>query len=93
VLPVGAVPPNPLELVQRPAFSLLIHELLSKFDHVVVDTPASVHGADARVLAAKCGAALAIGRKGRSRMKSMQTLINALAKGPAQLAGVIVNEQ
>ncbi len=93
VLPVGAVPPNPLELVQRPAFGLLMHELLSKFDYVVVDTPASVHGADARVVAAKCGAALVIGRRGKSRMKSMQTLITGLSKGPAQLAGVIVNEQ
>ena len=93
VLPVGAVPPNPLELVQRPAFGLLMHELLSKFDHVVVDTPASVHGADARVVAAKCGAALVIGRRGKSRMKSMQTLITGLSKGPTQLAGVIVNEQ
>lgn len=93
VLPVGAVPPNPLELVQRPAFGLLMHELLSKFDYVVVDTPASVHGADARVVAAKCGAALVIGRRGKSRMKSMQTLITGLSKGPTQLAGVIVNEQ
>jgi protein-tyrosine kinase len=92
LLPVGAVPPNPLELVLRPAFSLLIHEVLSKFDYVIVDTPAAVHGADARVVAAKCGAALAVGRKGTSRMASMQTLISALSKGPSKLAGVVMNE-
>jgi protein-tyrosine kinase len=39
VLPVGTVPPNPLELVERPAFGLLMRELTAKFDHVVVDTP------------------------------------------------------
>ena len=67
VLPVGITPPNPLELVERPAFGLLMRELLSKFDHVVVDTPAAVFGADAAVIAARCGAALVIARKGRSR--------------------------
>lgn len=92
VMPVGAVPPNPLELVQRPAFGLLLHELLSKFDHVVVDTPAATHGADARVIAAKSGAVLVIGRKGRSRMTKMQGLLKSLGKGPAAIAGVVMNE-
>jgi chain length determinant protein tyrosine kinase EpsG len=92
VLPVGTIPPNPLELVQRPAFELLIREMLNKFDHVVVDTPAATHGADSRVIAAKCGAVLAIGRRGRTRMKAMDSLISALARGPAQLAGVVMNE-
>lgn len=92
VLPAGAVPPNPLELVQRPAFGLLIHELLSKFDYVVVDTPAASHGADSRVVAAKCGAALIVGRRDHSRMDSLSALTTALSKGPVKIAGVIVNE-
>ena len=53
ILPVGTTPPNPLELVERPAFGLLMRELATKFDHVVVDTPAAVHGADAMVIAAR----------------------------------------
>ncbi|HJW10296.1 MAG TPA: tyrosine protein kinase, partial [Albitalea sp.] len=92
VLPVGTVPPNPLELVQRPAFSLLVRELLSKFDHVIVDTPAAAHGADARVLAAKCGAALVMGRRGNTRVKAMQQLLHALAGTPTRVAGVMLNE-
>jgi protein-tyrosine kinase len=92
VLPVGTVPPNPLELLQRPAFGLLLKELLSKFDHVVVDTPAAVHGADARVAAAACGAALVIGRVDKSRMDAMQGLIARLKKSPAQVAGVVMND-
>jgi protein-tyrosine kinase len=89
---VGTVPPNPLELVQRPAMGLLMQELLTKFDHIVVDTPAAVHGADARVLAAKCGAALIVGRRGTTRMKSVHALVSALLKSPTKLAGVMVNE-
>ena len=92
VLPVGTVPPNPLELVQGPTFRLLMQEFLKKFDHVLVDTPAAVHGADVRVIAATCGAALAIGRQGKTGMKAMKALIDALAKGPSQFAGVVMNQ-
>jgi chain length determinant protein tyrosine kinase EpsG len=92
VLPVGITPPNPLELVERPAFSLLIRELTAKFDHVVVDTPAAVYGADAAVIAARCGAALVIARKNESQVGALQELVAALADTPAKLAGVVINE-
>ena len=92
VLPVGVTPPNPLELIERPAFSLLLSELLSKFDHVIVDTPSAVYGADASALAARCGAALVIARKDQSRVAALQDLVSTLAQSPAKLAGVILNE-
>jgi protein-tyrosine kinase len=92
VLPVGTLPPNPLELLQRPAFSLLLQELLSKFDHIVVDTPSSTHGADSRVLAAQCGVAMVIGRRGTSRMAAVHGLITEVTRGSAKFAGVVINE-
>ena len=92
VLPVGVTPPNPLELIERTAFSILLSELLSKFDHVVVDTPSAAYGADASALAARCGAALVIARKDKSRVAALQDLVATLAQSPAKLAGVIMNE-
>lgn len=92
VLPAGAVPPNPLELVQRPAFGLLMRELLTKFDHVIVDTPAATHGADARVIAGSCGAALLVGRRRATRMQSLQKLLHDVAKTGTCVTGVMVNE-
>jgi len=92
VLPVGITPPNPLELVERPAFGLLMRELLSKFEHVVVDTPAAIYGSDAAVIAARCGAALVIARQGRSRLSELQDLVATLSEGPARLTGVVMNE-
>jgi protein-tyrosine kinase len=92
VLAAGTTPPNPLELVERPAFGLLMRELASKFDHIVVDTPAACSGADASVIAARCGAAVVIARKNESRVASLQDLMASLAGTPARLAGVVVNE-
>lgn len=92
ILPVGATPPNPIELVERPAFGLLIRELLQKFDHVVVDTPAASFGADSAVIAAKCGAALVVARKNESRISALQQLVGTLEQSSAKLVGVVVNE-
>ncbi len=60
VLPLGTLPPNPAELVERPSFGLLMRELADKFDQVVVDTPAAVYGTDAAVIAARCGSVLVV---------------------------------
>lgn len=93
ILPVGITPPNPLELVERPAFGLLMRELASKFDHVIVDTAAAVHGADAGVSAARCGAALVVARKDKSQFTALQELVASFAGSAAQLAGVVFNER
>lgn len=92
VLPVGTQPPNPLELVERPAFGLLMRELATKFDYVLVDTPAAAYGSDAAVIAARCGAALVIARKNTSRVAAVQQLVASLAGSPGKLAGVVMNE-
>ena len=92
LLTVGTTPPNPLELVERPVFGLLMRELTLKFDHVVVDTTAAEYGTDAAVIAARCGAALVVARKNSSRIGALQELSEMLGHSPANLAGVIVNE-
>lgn len=92
VMPVGVTPPNPLELIERPAFRLLMAELLRKFDHVVVDTPAASLGSDAAVISAKCGAALMLARRDRTKMKRLNELVEMVGATPAKLCGVILNE-
>jgi protein-tyrosine kinase len=92
VLTVGTLPPNPLELLQRASFGLVMQELLTRWDHVIVDTPASSHGADNRVVVARCGAALVLGRRDRTRLQAMQTLVQQIGRTQARLAGVMLNE-
>jgi chain length determinant protein tyrosine kinase EpsG len=40
VLPSGPLPPNPLELLSRPAFAALIGKAQAEYDVVLIDTPA-----------------------------------------------------
>lgn len=92
VMPVGVIPPNPLELIERPAFRLLMGELMRKFDHVIVDTPAAEHGMDAPVIASKCGAALVLGRRDKSTIETLNDLVATISSSAAKLAGVVMNE-
>lgn len=92
VLPAGAPPPNPLELLERPAFALLLREMTGKFDHVLVDTAAAEFGSDAAVTAARCGGALMVARNDKSRIDALQALASGLAGGAAKIFGVVTND-
>ncbi|MBC7664291.1 MAG: chain length determinant protein EpsF [Caulobacter sp.] len=92
VLPVGVAPPNPLELLESPAFGLLIKELLGKFDHVIIDSPSAIVGADAGVIAARSGAFVSVARAGQTCMASMIELVASLRDTTTLSLGFVLNE-
>lgn len=92
ILPAGAIPPNPTELLHSPEFDLLLSELSGKFDVVLVDTPAADHGSDARVIAEKCGSALVVVRKDQSRMKDAEAFLGQLRQGDCIVVGPLIND-
>ena len=92
LMPVGITPPNPLELIQRPAFGELLSALLVKFDHVIVDTPAADHGSDARSIAQACQNVLLVGRKDHTRTKQMNRFIDSIKGTVGHIAGMVMNE-
>lgn len=92
LLPAGVIAPNPTELLQRAAMSLLLKELLSKFDYVLVDTPAADHGSDARIIAMHCGAAMVVGRKDKTSTSAMKQLIQHLDKSKVKMSGIVLND-
>lgn len=92
VLPSGVIPPNPQELVERPAFSMLMTELRSKFDYVIVDTPAAEVGIDCVSIASKCQQLLFVVRAGANTAKDVKQLQKFCARARAQVLGTILND-
>jgi len=92
VLPVGPVPPNPLELVEGTRFAAMLAMVSATFDHVIVDTPAFRDGMDSAVIAAACRFALVVVRRHRTPMNGVQDLLAALSRSPAEVAGVVLND-
>ena len=93
VLPAGIEPPNPNELIAKPGFTLLLRDLLQRFDQVIVDTPAASLGADARITAMKAGSCLVVSRRHGTKVKSLKALLDAVDKSPTALAGVMLNDR
>jgi len=91
VLPVGAVPPNPLELLEGAVLRRLLDDVRGKFDHVIVDTPSAIQGMDGAVTAAACGAALLVLRPDTSRLVPAQDLRAAVTAGGALTVGAVFN--
>ena len=92
VLPAGASPPNPLELLARPRFPQLLAELGQKFEVILLDSPAAADFADAQTLAVRAGAALIVARKNYTRMWQVRGVSDSVAQGNATIVGTVLND-
>ncbi len=50
MLPVGAIPPNPTELLESPRFGQLIDKLKPRYDYILIDCPPVEVVADAQII-------------------------------------------
>ena len=92
VLPAGATPPNPLELLARPLFPQLIVDLAQQFDVILIDTPSTSEYADAQTIAVRAGAALIVARKNATRMWRVQGISDSVSHASATVIGTVLND-
>lgn len=91
LLPAGPLPPNPLELLNRPAFGRLLAAAAGDYDVVIIDTPAAASGADASLIARRAGAALAVACRHRTQLAAFADFTRALAGAGVALVGSVYN--
>lgn len=92
ILPAGAVPPNPQELIGRSGFAELLQSLIRDFDIVIIDTPAAKECDEAQTIAAGTTAALILARKNHSSVSEMVELTSNLQQIGTTLVGSILND-
>jgi len=91
VLPAGAIPPNPQELLGRSVFSALIATVAGQYDVVVVDTPAGAEIADSQTIATRTRGALVVARKDFSSAPAMRAFVSSLQHGGVAVVGSVLN--
>jgi chain length determinant protein tyrosine kinase EpsG len=91
LLPAGACPPNPQELLLRPSFPDLLGELRSEFDFIFFDTPPAKLYADAQSLAIHVGGAVLVARKDHTRIGDTAGVIRSLTDAGARVFGTVLN--
>lgn len=91
VLPAGPIPPNPQELLGRPAFQRFLAELDKEFDVVILDTPPSEGSADAQTIVTRACGALMVVRRHHTPLRAVKLLVDGLAGAEATLMGAVIN--
>ena len=91
LLPAGALPPNPQELLARPGFARLVSALRSSYEVILIDTPASEYCADAGTIAARAGAALMVACRDRSSVHRLASLSEDLRQFGITIVGAVLN--
>ena len=92
VLPAGTEPPNPLELLDRPALSGLINDVAEQFDVILIDTPPALECADAQTLSARIGGALIVVRRHHARIADIEEVKQQLAVAGAEVVGAVLTD-
>lgn len=91
LLPAGARPPNPQELLSRHALATLLEELRTEFDVILFDTPPAKRYADAQSVAFRAGSVMVLARKDRTRLADTAGVIRELSGTGARIVGTVLN--
>ena len=92
VLPAGVLPPNPQELVTRPAFAQLLRRLEPHVAVIILDSPAAAESADAQTLAVRAGAALLVARKNVTRLSRAKRVADSVLHAKGTIVGAVYND-
>lgn len=91
ILPSGPQPPNPQELVSRPAFAKLLEELSEQYSVIIIDTPAAAY-ADAQVIANRASGALLLARRHLTAIGDLAVMADNLRNTGVQLVGSAITD-
>jgi len=91
LLPAGARPPNPQELLSGLGLGVLLHELRTEFDIILFDTAPAQAYADAQAVAFRAGNALVVARKDTTRLADTKAVIRELGDMGAHIVGTVFN--
>jgi polysaccharide biosynthesis transport protein len=91
VIPAGAVPPSPTEILSSRTFEDLLLKLREDFDHLIIDTPPIVEFADGRIVSTMAGGTVLVFRNHFTTRKAANLARKLLSEVNSKVLGVIFN--
>ncbi|MDH5544938.1 MAG: polysaccharide biosynthesis tyrosine autokinase [Gammaproteobacteria bacterium] len=92
VLPVGMIPPRPLDLLSSERFQSLLSELITRYDHIIIDTPPVHAVSDALVLSRRVHDVVFVTRYDSTSHFTARKALAQLTEARAKIAGVVLNQ-
>ncbi len=91
VLPSGATPPNPSEILASPAYGRLIDSLRLAYDYIIIDTPPVGIVSDTLSVATKTDGLLIILKENVSLYSDFEKVLDNIKLAGVRLLGVVLN--
>lgn len=88
----GPIPPNAAELLTSDRLHVLIEQLLTRFDHVVIDSPPVMGLADAPLIASRVEGVIYTVESHGIRSSLVRTALGRLSSANARLLGVVLTK-
>ena len=93
LLPCGAVPPNPAELLATGAFDAMLAEVQDGYDSILIDAPPILGVTDALLISAKTQVSLLVVEWGRNHHGGLRTAVERLRRAGGSIIGAILTKQ
>lgn len=90
VMTAGAVPPNPLQLIESSAMAGLIEELEQSFDFIIIDSPPVLPVADSAVLSKLATGAVFVASAGKTTRQQLRRALESFDKVGASVVGIVL---
>jgi polysaccharide biosynthesis transport protein len=92
LLPCGAIPPNPAELLHAERFKRLVGELAQHYDRVIFDSPPVSAVTDAAILSRLTDGTLLVAQCGVTTKEMLARACRNLADSHVNLLGCVLND-
>lgn len=91
VLPSGATPPNPSEMLASPAYERLIDSLRLAYDYIIIDTPPVGIVSDALSVANKTDGVIIIVKEKVTLHTDFDKVLDSIKLAGVKILGVVLN--
>ena len=92
VIPNGAIPPNPVELLNSKELEDLIQELTDQYNYVLIDSPPAATLTDAVVLAPYADGVILVVKHAATPVEIIKQTIDNLNNANANMLGVVISQ-
>jgi len=91
LLPCGAIPPNPAELISSQKMKSMLKELCTQYDHILIDSPPLMNVTDPVILSTMVDGVILVVHGGKSNKHVIQRTRRELMNVGAKIFGVVLN--
>lgn len=91
ILPRGAIPPNPSELLMSRGLTELLEAVSGEYDLIIVDTPPIMAVTDAAIIGRQCGVTMLVARFGLNPVKELEVTKHRFEQNGITVKGVVLN--